>query len=98
MRRECGKLTGSKPDACTHPEDTLHLGKNRRAARVGMGSTGRRADMGKIFKFASDVDTDQIIASQYLLYPTIEEMAPHAFESLDETFARSRSRNFPPPQ
>lgn len=44
--------------------------------------------MGKIFKFASDVDTDQIIASQYLLYPTIEEMAPHAFESLDETFAK----------
>ncbi len=44
--------------------------------------------MGKIFKFASDVDTDQIIASQYLLYPTIEEMAPHAFESLDEMFAK----------
>ena len=30
--------------------------------------------MGKIFKFDSDVDTDQIIASQYLLYPTIDEM------------------------
>lgn len=43
--------------------------------------------MGKIFKFDSDVDTDQIIASQYLLYPTIEEMAPHTFESLDGSFA-----------
>ena len=45
--------------------------------------------MGKIFKFDSDVDTDQIIASQYLLYPTIDEMAPHTFESLDGTFAEA---------
>ena len=44
--------------------------------------------MGKVFKFDSDVDTDQIIASQYLLYPSIEEMAPHAFESLDGSFAQ----------
>ncbi|MCD7760198.1 MAG: 3-isopropylmalate dehydratase small subunit [Clostridiales bacterium] len=43
--------------------------------------------MGKIFKFHTDVDTDQIIASQYLLYPTVEEMKSHAFESLDDTFA-----------
>lgn len=43
--------------------------------------------MGKIFMFHTDVDTDQIIASQYLLYPTVEEMKPHAFESLDDTFA-----------
>ena len=35
--------------------------------------------MGKIFCFGSDVDTDQIIASQYLLYPSVEEMAPHCF-------------------
>ena len=43
--------------------------------------------MGKIFKFHTDVDTDQIIASQYLLYPTIDEMKPHTFESLDPDFA-----------
>lgn len=43
--------------------------------------------MGKIFRFDSDVDTDQIIASQYLLYPTIDEMKSHAFESLDPDFA-----------
>ncbi len=43
--------------------------------------------MGRIFRFHTDVDTDQIIASQYLLYPTIEEMKSHAFESLDPTFA-----------
>ena len=43
--------------------------------------------MGKIFKFSKDVDTDQILASQYLLYPTIDEMKSHAFESLDPTFA-----------
>lgn len=43
--------------------------------------------MGNIFKFHTDVDTDQIIASQYLLYPTIDEMKAHAFESLDPDFA-----------
>ena len=43
--------------------------------------------MGKIFKFHTDVDTDQIIASQYLLFPTIDEMKMHAFESLDPQFA-----------
>ena len=43
--------------------------------------------MGKVFKFHTDVDTDQIIASQYLLYPTIDEMKEHTFESLDTTFA-----------
>lgn len=45
--------------------------------------------MGKIFKFHTDVDTDQIIASQYLLFPTIDEMKTHAFESLDPDFASS---------
>ena len=43
--------------------------------------------MGHIFKFHTDVDTDQIIASQYLLFPTIDEMKTHAFESLDPAFA-----------
>ncbi len=45
--------------------------------------------MGKIFKFYRDVDTDQILASQYLLYPTIDEMKSHTFESLDPDFASS---------
>ncbi len=43
--------------------------------------------MGRVFRFDRDVDTDQIIASQYLLYPTIDEMKAHAFESLDPAFA-----------
>ena len=43
--------------------------------------------MGKIFRFHTDVDTDQIITSQYLLYPSVEEMKVHAFESLDKSFA-----------
>ena len=43
--------------------------------------------MGNIFKFHTDVDTDQIIASQYLLFPTIDEMKEHAFESIDPDFA-----------
>ena len=45
--------------------------------------------MGKVFRFDKDVDTDQIIASQYLLYPTVDEMKAHAFESLDAGFAAS---------
>ncbi len=45
--------------------------------------------MGHIFKFHNDVDTDQIIASQYLLFPTVGEMKTHAFESLDPDFASS---------
>lgn len=43
--------------------------------------------MGKIFRFNKDVDTDQIIASQYLLFPTIDEMKAHTFESLNSDFA-----------
>ena len=43
--------------------------------------------MGKLFKFGQDVDTDQIIASQYIIYPTIDEMKVHTFESLDTNFA-----------
>ncbi len=45
--------------------------------------------MGHIFKFHTDVDTDQIIASQYLLFPTIDEMKTHTFESLNPDFASS---------
>ena len=45
--------------------------------------------MGKVFRFDNDVDTDQIIASQYLLFPSVEEMAPHTFESLDTDFAKN---------
>ena len=43
--------------------------------------------MGKVFRFHKDVDTDQIIASQYLLFPTIDEMKVHTFESLNSDFA-----------
>ena len=42
--------------------------------------------VGKVFKFHNDLDTDQIIASQYLLLPTIEEMKVHTLESLDPDF------------
>ena len=43
--------------------------------------------IGKVFKFHNDLDTDQIIASQYLLLPTIDDMKSHAMESQDPTFA-----------
>jgi 3-isopropylmalate dehydratase small subunit len=42
----------------------------------------------QIWKFHNDVDTDQIIASQYLLLPNVEEMKRYTFESLDPDFAR----------
>lgn len=41
---------------------------------------------GTAFKFYNDLDTDQIIGSQYLLLPTIEEMKIHTFETLDPEF------------
>ena len=42
--------------------------------------------MGKVFKFHNDLDTDQIIASQYLLLPDVEEMQVPAFESSHPEF------------
>ena len=42
--------------------------------------------MNKVWKFHNDVDTDQIIASQYLLLPDIEAMKQYTFESLDPDF------------
>ena len=44
--------------------------------------------VGKVFKFHNDLDTDQIIASQYLLLPNLDEMKGHAFESLDPDFSK----------
>ncbi len=49
---------------------------------------------GTIFKFHNDLDTDQIIASQYLLLPNLEEMKEHAFESLDPDFPKKLNRRF----
>ena len=43
---------------------------------------------GTIFKFHNDLDTDQIIASQYLLLPNLDEMKQLAFESLDPDFPK----------
>ncbi len=45
-------------------------------------------EKGTIFKFHNDLDTDQIIASQYLLLPNLDEMKGHAFESLDPDFCK----------
>jgi 3-isopropylmalate/(R)-2-methylmalate dehydratase small subunit len=42
---------------------------------------------GKVWKFGNDVDTDQIIPSQYLLLPNVEEMKQYTFEPLDKDFA-----------
>ena len=44
----------------------------------GMGDfqyrKGQDGTMGKIFKFGQDVDTDQIIASQYIIYPGFKHL------------------------
>lgn len=45
-------------------------------------------EKGTIFKFHNDLDTDQIIASQYLLLQNLDEMKSHTFESLDPDFAK----------
>ena len=45
-------------------------------------------EIGTIFKFHNDLDTDQIIASQYLLLPNLDEMKGHTFESLDPGFSK----------
>jgi len=46
---------------------------------------------GKVWKFGHDVDTDQIIPSQYLLLPNVEEMKHHAFEPVDKDFSKKVS-------
>lgn len=40
-----------------------------------------------IYKLGDNIDTDQIIASQYLMLPGIEEMKKYAFETADSGFA-----------
>ena len=41
----------------------------------------------RIWKLGNDIDTDQIIPSQYLLLPSAEEMKPHTLETLKPDFA-----------
>jgi len=41
----------------------------------------------RIWKFGNDVDTDQIIPSQYLLLPSAQAMKSHTFETLNPDFA-----------
>ena len=42
---------------------------------------------GKIWKFGDNIDTDQILPSQYLLLPTVQEMMEHTFECLIPDFS-----------
>ncbi len=39
-----------------------------------------------IHKLGDNIDTDQIIASQYLMLPDIESMKPYAFETINPEF------------
>lgn len=42
---------------------------------------------GKSFKFGDNIDTDQILPSQYLVLPSIKEMSVHAMEPLYPNFS-----------
>jgi 3-isopropylmalate/(R)-2-methylmalate dehydratase small subunit len=42
----------------------------------------------KVWKFGDNVDTDQIIPSQYLVLPSMKEMAQHTLEPLAPQFAQ----------
>ncbi|MBW1642054.1 MAG: 3-isopropylmalate dehydratase small subunit [Deltaproteobacteria bacterium] len=42
---------------------------------------------GKGFRFGDNVDTDQILPSQYLVLPSIKEMSKHAMEPLLKDFS-----------
>ena len=41
----------------------------------------------RVWKFGNNIDTDQIIPSQYLLLPSIDEMKQYTFEPLNKDFA-----------
>jgi 3-isopropylmalate/(R)-2-methylmalate dehydratase small subunit len=43
---------------------------------------------GKSFKFKDNVDTDQILPSQYLVLPSIKEMSKHTMETLSPDFSK----------
>ena len=45
-------------------------------------------EKGTIFKFHNDLDTDQIIAYEYLLLPNLDEMKSHTFDTLAPDFAK----------
>ena len=44
-------------------------------------------EQSRVWKFNNDIDTDQIIASQYLLLSSIEEMKKYTFESIHKDFS-----------
>ena len=50
--------------------------------------------MGRVFKFHNDVDTDQIIASQYLLLPNIEEMKVYTLNQLIKICQEGKRRRY----
>lgn len=56
---------------------------------LNMGCSNILMTQGNVWKFGNNVDTDQIISSQYLLLPTIDEMKVYTFESLNPDFAQT---------
>ena len=60
----------------------INLEKKRADAR-----RERILPVSRIFLFGDDIDTDQIIPSQYIILPSIDEMKAHCFESLRGSFA-----------
>lgn len=52
----------------------------------------KEAHTGKAWKVGRHFDTDQILPSQYMLFPTIEEMAKHALEGIRPDFVPNVKR------
>ena len=44
---------------------------------------------GKVFTFGDNVDTDQILPSQYLVLPSIKDMSAYAMEPLSPDFSKT---------
>ncbi|MDR2157508.1 MAG: 3-isopropylmalate dehydratase small subunit, partial [Clostridiales Family XIII bacterium] len=45
--------------------------------------------MGKAYKYGDNVDTDVIIPARYLNIADVRELASHAMEDIDRTFAET---------
>lgn len=48
----------------------------------------KKMDIGKVWKYADNVDTDVIIPARYLNTASHEELAKHCMEDIDKTFSQ----------
>lgn len=58
------------------------LGEKEKAAEEEAATTENMVFEGRTWKFGDDIDTDIIIPTQHVTYPTMDEIKKHAFEPL----------------